>query len=141
MSKTTSFILKAFMWVIGIASLGYGIYFLSVDTSNWPKVDAVVTSSKAVGTDSNDLTTYETYYEYTVDGAKYSDSIHDSFQYTEGDKITVYYDPKDPASTIMSQGEMGFTGCIGVFFGLFVIGSMAWGAIKARRKTGPPTAE
>lgn len=134
MSKTTGCIMKGFMWVVGIASLVYGIYFLMMDTSNWLTVEAVVTSSREVSTDDLGNTTYETRFDYQVEGVKYSGYINEYTQYNKGDRLTRYYDPNDPGSTLASQGEMGFTGCIGVVFGLFCIGAMAWGAIKARRQ-------
>lgn len=141
MSKTTGCIMKAFMWVVGFAALGYGIYFLTVDTSNWPQVEAVVTSSTQSTSDDVGNTTYNTSYEFEVDGVKYQASVNDYTEYAKGDKITVYYDPNDPSTTITSQGEMGFLGCVGVLFGLFAIGSMTWGAIKARGKMETPMAE
>jgi hypothetical protein len=138
MSKTTGCIMKGFMWVVGIACLVGGIYYLMMDTSNWPQVDAVVTASKAGTTDDTGNTSYQTSFEYQVDGVVHEGYFNEYLQYTKGDKITVYYDPKNPNHTIQSQGELGSAGCIGVAFGLFCIGSMAWGAIKARRKTETP---
>jgi hypothetical protein len=138
MSKTTGCIMKTFTWVAGIAALVYGIYFLMMDTSKWPQIEAVVISSVEGMSDENSATTYDTYYEIQVDGIKYEDSINGYTQYNKGDKITVYYDPNDPTTTVMSRGELGFLGCVGVLFGLFTIGSMAWGAIKARGKTETP---
>lgn len=137
MSETTGWIMKTFMWVIGFAALGYGVYFLMMDTSNWPQIEAVVTSSEQSTSDDTGNYTYNTYYEFEVDGVKYEASVNNYTEYAKGDRITVYYDPNDPSTTIMSQGEMGFLGCIGVLFGLFAIGSMAWGAIKARRQAVP----
>ena len=141
MNKTTGCIMKTFTWLAGIASLVYGIYFLTVDTSKWPQVEVVVTSSKEGLSDDYSNSTYDTYYEFKVDGVTYQDSINSNTEYAAGDKITVYYDPNDPSTTITSRGEMSFLGCVGVLFGLFAIGSMAWGAIKARRKTETPAAE
>lgn len=143
MSKTTGYIMKAFMWVIGFAALGYGIYFLSINTSNWPQTEAVVTSSERSTSDDSGNYTYNTSYEFEVDGVMYEASVNDYTEYAKGDKITVYYDPNDPSTTITSQGEMGFLGCIGVLFGLFAIGSMTWGAIKARKSVAAaqPTTE
>ena len=133
MKNIGSTIMKGFIWVVGFASLAYGIYFLSINTSDWPQVEAVVTASGESMTDDTGNSTYNTSFEFEVDGVKYEASVNDSTEYAKGDKITVYYDPNDPSTTIMSQGEMGYLGCIGVGFGLFAIGSMAWGAIKARR--------
>jgi hypothetical protein len=141
MSKTTGCIMKGFMWVVGIGCLVAGIYYLMMDTSNWPQVEAVVTSSREGMSDDNGTTTYETNYEYQVDGVVYKGYLNEYLQYSKGEKITLYYDPKDPNHTIQSQGEMGSAGCIGVAFGLFCIGSMTWGAIKARRQPETPTAE
>ena len=141
MSKTTGCIMKAFTWAVGIASLAYGIYFLTINTSNWPQVEAVVTSSREGLSDENSSRTYDTYHEIEVDGVKYEDSINGYTQFNKGDKITVYYDPDDPSTTITSRGELGFLGCVGVLFGLFAIGSMTWGVIKARRKTESPAVE
>jgi hypothetical protein len=139
MNNIGSTIMKGFMWVVGFASLGYGIYFLSINTSDWPQVEAVVTSSEATTSDDLGNPEYTSYYEFEVDGVKYQDSTNG--QYDKGERITVYYDPNDPSKTITSRGELGSLGCIGVPFGLFCIGSMTWGVIKARRKTGTPAAE
>jgi hypothetical protein len=133
--------MKAFTWAVGIASLVYGVYFLMMDTSKWPQIEAAVISSEEGMSDENSATTYDTYYEIEVGGVKYEDSINGYNQYNKGDKIMVYYDPTDPSTTIMSRGELGSLGCIGVVFGLFCIGSMAWGAIKARGQTEPPAAD
>lgn len=138
MNKTTGCIMKTFTWLAGIAALVYGIYFLTVDTSKWPQIEAVVTSSQKSTSDDNGDYTYNTSYEFEVSGVTYQASNNDYTEYAKGDKITVYYDPNDPSTTITSQGEMGFLGCVGVLFGLFTIGSMAWGAIKARREAGTP---
>ena len=138
MSKTTGCIMKGFMWVVGIGSLVYGTILFFTNTSSWPQVEAVVTSSRSLTTDDVGTVTYETDYQYEVDGTSYQSYIHDSTQYREGERIKVYYDPDDPTTTITSQGEYGFTGCIGILFGLFCIGSMAWGAVKARRQAGIP---
>ena len=138
MSKTTGFIMKAFMWVVGIGSLIFGTFRFFKDTSNWPQVEAVVTSSKYLTSDDSGSETYETDYEYEVDGISYQSYIHEYTQYQKGDRIKIYYDPEDPTTTITSQGEYGFTGCIGIVFGLFCIGSMAWGAIKARKQAASP---
>jgi len=133
--------MKGFMWVVGIASLVYGIYFLMQDTSNWPKVEAVVTSSRAGTTDDTGNTSYQTSFDYEVNGVKFTSTINDYKQYTKGDTLTVYYDPKDPTTTISSKGELGTTGCIGVVFGLICLVGMTWGVIKSRRKTDTPAEE
>lgn len=141
MSKTTGCILKTFMWIVGIGSLVYGIYFLLTDTSMWPAVQAEVVSCKPVTSDDLGDTTYNTEIEYEVDGVKYSGYFNDYTEYAKGERITVYYDPKSPSSTITSQGEMGFLGCVGALFGLFTIGSMAWGAIKSRKQADASTTD
>jgi hypothetical protein len=139
MNNIGSRIIKAFMWMAGMAALVYGVYALTVDTSNWPTTVAVVTSSSKVSSDELGTDTYSTDFEYSVDGKTYQGYVNDSTQYAEGNQITVYYDPNDPDTTVMSQGEMGYVGCIGVLFGLFAIGSMAWGAVKARKQVITPS--
>jgi hypothetical protein len=131
MNNIGSCIMKAFIWVVGFASLGYGIYFLSINTSDWPQIEAVVTSCTEVPSDDLGSHSHTSYYEFEVDSVKYQDSTDGC--YDKGKRIKVYYDPDDPSTTVTSQGELGFYGCIGVLFGLFCLGGMAWGAIKARK--------
>lgn len=141
MSKTTGCIMKGFMWAVGIASLVYGIYFLTLDTSDWIPVEAAAVSSRAGMTDEDGNATYDITYEYVVDGVKYTHFDNEYRQPAQGEKITLYHDPNDPNHTITSQGEMGMAGCIGVVFGLVCILSMVWGVIKSRRNTEPPAAD
>jgi hypothetical protein len=70
MSKTTGFIMKMFTWVVGFAALGYGVNFLTINTSNWPQTEAVVTACNESTSDDNGTSTYTTDYEFEVDGVK-----------------------------------------------------------------------
>lgn len=70
-------------------------------------------------------------YEYMVDGTKYTGSSDTG--YDVGRKITVYYDPTDPAVSADSQGELELYGCISFIFGPVAVGGIVWNLIKLRK--------
>jgi hypothetical protein len=92
----------------------------------WPTVDGTVVQSRLV---SRRGWRADVSYAYTVAGAQYrNDSTSlDVFsseraqvaQYPTGTRVTVHYDPADPATSILEPG--GHRGLVGILGGLFVI--------------------
>jgi hypothetical protein len=93
----------------------------------WPTVDGTVVQSRLV---SRRGWRADVSYAYTVSGVQYrNDSVSlDVFanargqlaQYPTGTRVTVHYDPADPAASILEPG--GHQGLVGILGGLFVVG-------------------
>ncbi len=140
MKNTTSCILKAFVIVAGLASLILGIKYTFLDTSAWPAVQAEVVSSSFRITDDQGNDTFNVSYAYQVDDTQYSGTYSSYEALYPGDRITVYYDPRSPGTSITSKGELFFLGIIGLLFGLFCLGSLGVGALKSIFKNSKKTA-
>jgi hypothetical protein len=133
--------------VLGVALLGIAVYILSNDsaTKGWPTADGVITSSRLETNtiQTKDIAGYMRYresrvpkvsYTYTVDGKQLegsritreprADDHGDAVvaQYSVGKAVKVYYDPKDPASSVLERKtSIGgvLLAAIGGFFLLF----------------------
>jgi hypothetical protein len=132
---------------IGIVLVGIAVLIFSSDsaTTSWPTADGVVTSSRLETNtvQTKDQAGYLRYresrvpkvsYHYTVDGRQLegsritreprADDHGDAVvaQYPVGKAVKVYYDPKDPASSVLERktsiGGVIFA-AIGGFFLLF----------------------
>jgi hypothetical protein len=124
-----SIIINVFTLLAGVAAIVWGFGAMQVDSSNWPSAAGQVTSSSGSNySDSNDS---QSTYEYTVDGVKFTGSSNTA--YDVGQKIAVYYDPADPATSADSQGTTELYGCFGFIFGIWAVGSIAWNVVKIRR--------
>jgi hypothetical protein len=135
--------------VVGIVLVGIGVHIFARDgaAKDWPTTDGVITSSKI---DSNTIQTHDragnlryaetrqpkVSYSYTVDGKQlegsritrepHADGHGDAklAAYPVGKTVKVYYDPKDPASSVLELGtSIGgiIFAALGAFFVLFSI--------------------
>jgi len=123
-----SIIMNVFTFLVGVAALVWGVGAMQLDSSDWPGVEGQIVSSSGSMSDAG--SEYSTY-EYVVDGTTYTGSSNTG--YDVGQKITVYYDPTDPAVSADSKGSLELYGCIGFIFGLFAVGSIVLNVIKLRR--------
>lgn len=89
---------------VGIILIVFSILvFMSVDKSkNYIKTDAVVTKTELYEEAYTDEegnyneATYNVFVKYTVDGTEYEEEYGISTGYKKGDKVTIYYNPKNP---------------------------------------------
>ncbi|MBI5300886.1 MAG: DUF3592 domain-containing protein [Chloroflexi bacterium] len=125
-NTTTSLVIKIFVVVFGVAIIVWGLDALRTNTSSWLSVPAKILAPVS----AKDGIYYSGMYEYQVGNTRYSDSFNGTDKYEPGQEITVYYDPSSPGSTITSRGEMTFNGIVGILFGLFCVGGVAWDTIK-----------
>ena len=132
LKNKTGLIMKIFVLTFGVFSLIYGIKFMSVQTADLVEVEAEILSSTWGTIDDLGNDSYNITYSYSVMGVNYEGSFSGSEGYTQGEKITVYYDPQSPENTYSSQGESTLLGIIGIVFGLFCVGSILWGMIRPR---------
>lgn len=110
-------------WLVGIGLLiGGGIsYRRGTATQSWPTTNGVITSSQIY--ESHDDEGGVSYglnatYDYTVDDRRYAGdrikfvdytssrryALDLQEKYARGTEVTVYYDPADPASSILEPG-------------------------------------
>ncbi len=88
---------------LGIILIVLGIILMSFNTDDYVETAGKVTSV-AADTDSEDKTVYDIGFTYTVEGREYTGNYEDlPEQYSAGDEIKVYYDPKNPENITNSK--------------------------------------
>jgi len=137
MKTGTHPMIKIFLVLFGIGAIYYGIDALRSDSSNWPSVEATIASSRYSASSSDPLNNYEVEYAYQVNNTLYSGYFKNDSNLQTGNKITVYYDPKSPSTSVRSRGEMVLSGVLGILLGLVCLGGLGWGEIKARMTNQP----
>ena len=96
---------------VGIFLLIFGIvvFIINWNNQNYIKIQATVVKielAEAAYTDSDGHQVDETYNVdiiYTVNGVKYNNVLEGISKCKEGDKLTIYYDPKDPTKITQSK--------------------------------------
>jgi hypothetical protein len=134
MKTIGSMIVKAFMWVFGLALIVYGANLLISSSREWSAAQAEVMSSLKRYTSSDEADSYSITYKYQVNGSEYTDSISSSRDYSPGDIFTVYFDPSSPGVSFESQGGASLLGFGSCLFGIICVGSMAWGVWKSQSR-------
>jgi hypothetical protein len=163
--KVSQFILMAafagIFFVVGVGVLWWGIQdsrsaFKSV---RWPSVNGTVISSYVSESSDDDGTTYgaDVQYDYVVnDQAHTGDRVSHGdvstgdpsyaqkivARYSEGQSVNVYYDPTDPAKSVLETGftpglllPLGLGTVFTLVGGLMLIGFTAT-FIRSRNQTG-----
>lgn len=119
-----------FALIISLVFLGAGLWIQFFRTSGYESTRALITkietsSSPMTGTGNHRSRTHRTaYIEYVVDGNTYSgpSDIYESGM-REGQMVTIYYNPDNPAQM---AGDPGFLGWMFIGIGgISVLGSIA----------------
>jgi hypothetical protein len=141
MKSKRSIFFNIFVVVFGLAAMIMGIIAMQSKSASWPEVPGQIVSSEISNSNSDELSTYDSTYKYMVGSTEYSSSSNSSTERVPGEQITVYYDPDDPSTSVLSRGETELTGVIGFAFGLFCVGGVAWEVFKSKtRKNQAPAA-
>lgn len=100
--------------IVGLAFAGLGIWVQFFRNSGYVETTATITqiervSSSTRGTNHRTDTLYVAYVEYEVDGKTYSgpSDVWESGMRT-GDKVTIYYNPANPAEMGGDPGWLGW---------------------------------
>lgn len=96
--------LARFLLPVGLIAtiFGVAVLIISIQNSNYKEVEAKVTKVELeqeayTDTDGNHQDeTYTVYVSYTVDGTNYNSELSGLGKYKKGDKMTIYYNPKNP---------------------------------------------
>jgi hypothetical protein len=132
MQKKNGLGVKIFTIIFGIAALVMGIKLLLVNTSSLTAISAEIVSISKNYADDTDTSSFDISYTYQVNGIDYQSNFSSSTEYSQGEMITVYYDPKSPETAYSSPTESKFLGVVGVILGLVCVGGTGWGMIKSR---------
>ena len=105
-SSTARFFIPA-----GIILIAFGVFMFVINTKNqdYIKVESTVSNVKLVqeeyfDTDGNRVeATYDVIVKYTVDGKEYDGTLDNVSKYNIGDKVTIYYNPKDPSQITQTK--------------------------------------
>ena len=105
-SNTARFFIPA-----GIVLIAFGIFMFVVNTKNqdYIKTESTVLNVEVgqeeyIDTDGNRVeATYNVTVKYVVDGKEYSAGLDNVSKYSLGDKITIYYNPKDPSQITQTK--------------------------------------
>jgi len=96
---------------IGLILIIVGVVVFVINSKNqdYIQVQSTVTKveiAEEASTDADGNTveaTYDATVKYTVKGEEYEATLNNVGKYKEGDKITIYYNPKDPSQVTMTK--------------------------------------
>ena len=89
--------------------VGVVIFFINVNNQNYVNVESTVSNVQLAeeaytDADGNHVdATYNVSIKYTVDGKEYSSVLENVSKYKVGDKIKIYYNPKDPSQITQTK--------------------------------------
>lgn len=143
---------------VGFSLVILGILFSNIPTMiaslNWPSTGGKVTSRTLLGQKFKEYDGDYYYhidgyirYEYSVDNKTYSSTAVNSLRsacyphetalrYPEGKDVVVYYNPRNPAKSVLEPGwvlspeALGFFPSLIMIAGLYLIARRAWFQIK-----------
>ena len=114
MNKIVTFLresaLARFLIPAGILFIIFGIaiFVINSKNQNYIKIESTVSSVEVFEEEHTDVdgnivsATYTVTVKYTVDGKEYTSKLENVSKYNEGDKVTIYYNPKDPSQITMT---------------------------------------
>ena len=132
MKNIGSIIVKLFMWGLGLILIVFGANLFISSNREWSEAQAEVVSSSKQFTSFDEPESYSISYKYQVDGVEYIDSMSSGTNYSPGYKFMVYFDPASPDVSFEAKEDATLLGLGSCLFGLFCVGSMAWGVWKSR---------
>ncbi len=93
----------SFLLPVGVMFIIFGAVMLIINTKNqnYIKIEATVTDVREeqetnMDADGTSTTTYNVTVNYTVDGKEYTGNLDNVSKQKVGDKMDIYYNPKDP---------------------------------------------
>ena len=98
-SQTARFFIPAGLILI---IFGIVVFVISLNNQNYVKIEATVTNveeTQETNVDddgTNTTTVYNATVNYTVDGKEYTQTLDNVSKCKVGDKMDIYYNPKDP---------------------------------------------
>ena len=132
--------LARFLIPVGMILIVFGVITsgFAVDTDGYRKTEAVVSRTELVEPESNDGDVhtdalYDVYVKYTVDGKEYEEEFGLFPGYSEGDEVTISYDPADPAA-IAQPGSLALSPVIFIAAGVVMLAGGAVSIVKVVQK-------
>ena len=114
MNKIVTFLRESmvarFFIPAGIILIVFGVFMFVINSKNqnYIKTESTVSSIEVLeeaytDADGNYVdATYKITVKYTVDNKEYTATLDNVSKYNEGDKVTIYYNPKDPSQVTMT---------------------------------------
>ena len=105
-SQTARFFIPAGLILI---IFGIVVFVISLNNQNYVKIEATVTNveekqeTNADSDGTNTTTVYNATVNYTVDGKEYTQTLDNVSKCKIGDKMDIYYNPKDPNQITQSK--------------------------------------
>ncbi len=105
-SSTARFFIPA-----GILLIIFGIFMFVINNKNqdYIKTEAIVSNVELLEEEYTDIdgnlveATYSANVKWTVDGKEYEEKLENVSKYNIGDKMTIYYNPKDPSQITQTK--------------------------------------
>ncbi len=133
-----------FLIPLGLILTIFGVVVFSINmkNQNYVKTESTISKVELVEEEHIDANgdtvqaTYKIFVKYTVDGKEYEEELGElSGKYKEGEKMTIYYDPKNPSeitqTTSLVLPIVMIAGGIAAFIGGIISGV---NAIKKHKK-------
>lgn len=114
MNKIVTFLRESmvarFFIPAGIILMVFGVFMFVINSKNqnYIKTESTVSSIEVLEEAYTDVdgnyvdATYKITVKYTVDNKEYTATLDNVSKYNEGDKVTIYYNPKDPSQVTMT---------------------------------------
>ena len=96
---------------LGLILIIFGVimFVINHNNQNYIEIEAVVSNVEVsqeeyIDADGNRVEeTYKVNVKYTVDGKEYEEKLENVSKYNVGDKMTIYYNPKDPSQITQTK--------------------------------------
>jgi preprotein translocase subunit SecD len=85
------------------------MFVINNNNQNYIEIEAIVSNVKLSQEEYTDIdgnrvdATYNVTVKYTVDGKEYDAKLDDVSEYNVGDKMKIYYNPKDPSQITQTK--------------------------------------
>lgn len=95
----------------GLILIIFGVIMFVINNQNqdYIKIESIVSNVELIqdeytDNDGNQVeATYDVTIKYTVDGKEYESTLENVSKYNVGDKIVIYYNPKDPSQITQTK--------------------------------------
>jgi hypothetical protein len=96
---------------LGIFLIVFGVIMFVINSNNqsYIEIEAIVSNVELSQEEYTDIdgnrvdATYNVTVKYTVDGKEYDAKLDDVSEYNVGDKMKIYYNPKDPSQITQTK--------------------------------------
>lgn len=115
MNKIVTFMRESstarFLIPTGLILIVFGIFMFIINNKNqdYIKIDATVVNVELIQESSTDIdgdyveASYNANVTYLVEGKEYNATLENVSKYNIGDKLTIYYNPKDPSQITQTK--------------------------------------